>query len=152
MAYSSAALNSISVPRSIFERDASHEIVRKDLWDQAFVLYNVLSSEECKFFIDEMEKMEQESLCWDKPVLYRKNNRCMVMSKDISDFIWKRVGHLLKGSIDVEVKRGQSVMACPVGKWSPFTLNEKWRICKYFPSGLFGAHYDGSMCRCISND
>eukprot|EP01130_Rhizamoeba_saxonica_P002678 TRINITY_DN1243_c0_g1_i1.p1 TRINITY_DN1243_c0_g1~~TRINITY_DN1243_c0_g1_i1.p1 ORF type:complete len:238 (-),score=38.78 TRINITY_DN1243_c0_g1_i1:17-730(-) len=79
---------------------------------------------------------------------YRNNTRCVVMSFDVAELIFKRIAPFLD---DIEITKENDQK---VGKeykldgiWSPFALNECWRICKYNSGGHFGPHYDGYFSR-----
>ncbi|EAL64588.1 hypothetical protein DDB_G0285501 [Dictyostelium discoideum AX4] len=127
------------------------KITKKDLWGGGFILHNALSEEECKYFIEEAEKIGWESLHWQRGEKndFRINDRIMVMSEDIARFAWERVENFLNDNgldITTTVKPGDGLykIGSPSGVWKPIGLNPKFRMCKYYKGGLFKKHYDGS--------
>jgi len=117
-------------------------IQRITLLEDAYILYNVLTIEECNSLISQSEGMEWESLDWKYPIPFRKNDRIMGKNINVAELIWKRVEPIL-ADISVTVNKGEHKLGSPRGLWKPIGLNPKWRICKYTPGGMFGPHYDG---------
>jgi len=114
--------------------------------DRAFLLYNLLSEQECTYYINESERLGLDQLTYDKR--YRNNTRCTVLSPEISEAIWNRVKEyvapiILEPNDYKQIGKGYKLE----GTWIPSGLNPCWRICKYFPGGHFGPHFDGPYIR-----
>ncbi|EGC34077.1 hypothetical protein DICPUDRAFT_80174 [Dictyostelium purpureum] len=142
------------------------KVEKKDLWGGGFLLYNVLSKEECNYFIEECNKLGWESLNWTRggdgsegsegeKKSFRINDRIMVMSDEIAEWCWDRVKRYVVSenpesdgfnNITTKVKPGDDLykIGSPSGIWRPVGLNPKFRMCRYFEGGLFKKHYDGS--------
>ncbi|KAK5580657.1 hypothetical protein RB653_000680 [Dictyostelium firmibasis] len=138
-------------PISISDLFDYSKITKKDLWGGGFILHDALSEEECKYFIEEAEKIGWESLHWQRGEKndFRINDRVMVLSEDIAKFAWNRVEKYMNRNginITTTVKPGDSLykIGSPSGIWKPVGLNPKFRMCKYYKGGLFKKHYDGS--------
>lgn len=109
-----------------------------------FLLYNVLTPEECQQFIDLTEQMGYEEAkvttfgnrMVSMPDL-RNNERVMWQSTDdVWKPIWARIAPHLPESADMRS-----------GKWTPYGLNERLRFYRYDKEEMFGAHFDGCFPR-----
>jgi len=123
----------------------NEQISRKDLRedDRAFLLYNFLSTAECKYYIDEATKLGLVDLTYQKR--YRNNERVVVKSEEISALYWERIKPFIKPIILEPRNYKQTGQGFHLdGLWEPIGLNPSWRICKYNPGGHFGPHHDGA--------
>ena len=139
---------------------------------RCFVLYNVLSEEECQVLISSMATDDMmEAVAYQQD--YRRNDRVIFASESLALLLWKRVqatashlaihidgdGHdcsrqrLLsertEGGEDGERLCPRALQA-PVGchgLWEPMGLNERFRLCRYRPGGFFRPHCDGIYMR-----
>ncbi|KAK7098928.1 hypothetical protein V1264_003143 [Littorina saxatilis] len=122
---------------------ATVEIEREDVklpQDQAkrlaFVLYNVLTPEECEKYIKHTErKGYHQALLGIKQKLvteFRNSDRCFVDSLEGADKLWQRI----KPFIPAQWNRHQAV-----------GLNERLRFLRYDPGHFFKPHYDGKHKR-----
>jgi len=96
---------------------------------KAWILFNVLSKEECKHIIEASEKYgyeKAETYCF----LYRDRYNDRMMSDDIefSNFIFNRTKEFLPNQL-----RGYAISK----------LNNRWRYCRYYKDHFFGGHTDG---------
>jgi hypothetical protein len=100
----------------------------------AFLLYNILSEDECKKLISASETTGFED-AKDYCFVYRDryNDRLMSDDLDLSKLIWNRTTDFLPQRLQDDF-----------GKWwSLKGLNERWRYCKYVKGHYFGGHVDG---------
>jgi len=118
--------------------------------EMGFLLYNVLSPAECKYYIDQAEALGMSHVSelgkGGYRVDYRNNDRVAVRAPEVSELIWSRIKDLIH---DVHVEKGKEHLS-RVGKtygyeghWKPSFLNDVWRLCKYLPGGHFAPHFDG---------
>eukprot|EP01128_Nolandella_sp_AFSM9_P006583 TRINITY_DN3424_c0_g1_i1.p1 TRINITY_DN3424_c0_g1~~TRINITY_DN3424_c0_g1_i1.p1 ORF type:complete len:295 (+),score=45.75 TRINITY_DN3424_c0_g1_i1:89-973(+) len=110
--------------------------------DQAFLLHDVLSNEECEYFIEETERIGYDSLNISQN--YRVCTRAVLTSETIAAKIWDRIKafiHPIVVTTEDTQRAGQGYRL--EGTWVPVGLNEVWRFCKYVPGGVFAPHYDG---------
>eukprot|EP00933_Yihiella_yeosuensis_P019106 TRINITY_DN15505_c1_g1_i2.p1 TRINITY_DN15505_c1_g1~~TRINITY_DN15505_c1_g1_i2.p1 ORF type:complete len:348 (-),score=55.52 TRINITY_DN15505_c1_g1_i2:40-1083(-) len=131
---------------------------------RCLVLRNALTEEECQYLIQELSNggdMEQVLYRED----YRRNDRCIFGSSELSDILWKRVEPFTRDlslRIDAEDPTQQyrldpsrldeiPASKCPEelqvgygseGVWQPTKLNDRLRFCRYNPGGFFRAHCD----------
>eukprot|EP01089_Gocevia_fonbrunei_P023081 TRINITY_DN957_c0_g1_i1.p1 TRINITY_DN957_c0_g1~~TRINITY_DN957_c0_g1_i1.p1 ORF type:complete len:222 (+),score=41.65 TRINITY_DN957_c0_g1_i1:23-688(+) len=100
-----------------------------------FILKNVLSEKECKYLIEESEKLGYKNTNY--PKYYRSNLRLMVNHPQLTDLVWSRVKKFLPETME----DGSDKVYTAVG------LNERWRFCRYDKGHHFSAHYDGRFAR-----
>ncbi|KAL6066982.1 Fe2OG dioxygenase domain-containing protein [Balamuthia mandrillaris] len=119
----------------------------EDPYESGFVLYNVLSPSECRYYIERAEALGLENCGYDTN--YRNTDRVVANSEATSRLIWERIKDFIF-DIDVEPKKAK----CSVGKayrleghWKAHQLNECWRLCRYKPGGHFAPHFDGTFIR-----
>eukprot|EP01116_Phalansterium_solitarium_P013387 TRINITY_DN30746_c0_g1_i1.p1 TRINITY_DN30746_c0_g1~~TRINITY_DN30746_c0_g1_i1.p1 ORF type:complete len:292 (+),score=62.25 TRINITY_DN30746_c0_g1_i1:295-1170(+) len=160
-------MESQSSPLPLFDEDSGRlPVVLRQIVPNGFVLSNVFSPMECRFYIGEFDRRaaegEPESLDWSRQQngaqqTYRRVDRIAARSPEFAALLWRRIApHLPDLSVDVN----DSVVAeAPVyaggcftrgmyrGRWQPLELNDLIRFCKYNPGGLFGAHRDGIYIR-----
>jgi len=111
--------------------------------NKAWLLYNVLTPEECKAIIEASETHgyeKAETYCF----LYRDRYNDRMMSDDVefSDIIFNRVKEQLPSQV-----RG----------WSLSKLNNRWRYCRYYKDHFFWCSYRWSIsnikkrkwCTCV---
>eukprot|EP01124_Arcella_intermedia_P022985 TRINITY_DN3547_c0_g1_i1.p1 TRINITY_DN3547_c0_g1~~TRINITY_DN3547_c0_g1_i1.p1 ORF type:complete len:286 (+),score=69.08 TRINITY_DN3547_c0_g1_i1:127-984(+) len=122
----------------------AQQITRETLIpDRAHLLHHFLSNDECRYYIDKAEELGLEDVSNQKK--YRNNSRCVVLSPQISEHIWKRLKDFISPIVVEKNDNKQVGMGFKLeGEWLPFGLNPCWRICKYTPGGHFGPHYDGA--------
>ncbi|ELR20691.1 prolyl 4hydroxylase, alpha subunit [Acanthamoeba castellanii str. Neff] len=100
----------------------------------AFLLYDVLTPEECQQFIDLTEKMGYEEAMVDThdgmvKMPERRNNERVLWraTADVWEPIWERVAPHIPNAINM----------CDT-----YCLNERLRFYRYDKEEMFGAHYD----------
>jgi len=121
------------------------DIKRVDLRpdDRCFLLYNLLSPKECQFFIDAAEAVGLDELHLTNKN-YRNHARCVVMSPEVSTFLWERFkSHILPITVEPEDYKQIGLGHRLEGEWVPVGLNPCWRLSRYYPGGHFGPHFDG---------
>jgi prolyl 4-hydroxylase len=105
-------------------------ILEEENKNSPFLLYNVLSKEECDHFIKETEKLGyEEDFGYSKN--YRSNTRCIVKDQDSIDMIYQRI----KDYVPNEVVSN-------LGFYKLCGMNELIRFCKYDSGQHFSAHLD----------
>jgi len=97
---------------------------------------NILSSDECKKFVIESEKIGFEKIRGDPR--YRTNLRLVVDDTKLADKIWDRVNHL---------EMFQSPVLWKDKKWIPYGLNPLFRFCRYSNGDFFARHCDGNFVK-----
>mmetsp|Transcript_877 Transcript_877/g.1066 ORF Transcript_877/g.1066 Transcript_877/m.1066 type:complete len:218 (+) Transcript_877:61-714(+) len=124
--------------------EAGVEIRKENIFDDgsAFLLYNVLTDEECESLKAAIRDMGLRPL--DQSIShYRVNDKAYAEDKNVAKAIFDRVlPHLGDGW-----QKGKSVergVPEDMGdrQWNPYGLNPHFRICRYRPGGFFGAHHD----------
>jgi len=106
-----------------------------------FLLYNVLSLEECKALIAASEATgfeDADSYCH----MYRDryNDRLQSDDEEFSKMVMERVKEFLpKEYCPSPTKYSQGKLV-----WTLKELNPRWRYCRYFAGHYFGCHTDGS--------
>jgi hypothetical protein len=143
------------LPQSDFclkETDFIPNLIRKDIFNEsifqenderAFLLYNILTEDECQYIIEEAEKIGFNKVLGSEQ--YRLNYEMTVRSQKMSDAMWKRISNQIKTIILTPDDYKQTIQGYKVeGLWEPVGFNTRWRVGKYFAGGHFGPHYDGS--------
>jgi len=108
-----------------------------------FLLYDVLTPDECQQYINLTEKMGYEEATVStfggmvKMPDLRNNERVIWQSEeDVWGPIWQRI----EPHIPKDVKMGAA-------RWTPYGLNERLRFYRYDKEEMFGAHFDGCFPR-----
>jgi len=109
-----------------------------------FLLHNVLSKNECEWYINQTEGFGYESLTGYKSE-YRNNTRIVLMSDELSALIYERIKEFVPTEVLVETDSAMKMTSefGTEGLWHPYGLNHCWRFCKYQPGGHFSPHFDG---------
>jgi len=108
-----------------------------------FLLFNLLTPEECQQFINITEHMGYEEALVStfsgmvSDSSWRNNER--VMWQAVDD-VWKPIWERLKPFIPEKVKLWKDT-------WIPYGLNERLRFYRYDKEEMFGRHYDGCFPR-----
>lgn len=114
-------------------------IVRKDVFPggkkECFLLYNLLSPEECEHYIKETEKIGYRGLS-SYTKSYRDNDRLIVEDEDLAKKIFERC----KSVLPLELDKGKDPELGWSGEWEAIGLNERFRFCRYEPGGHFNPH------------
>jgi hypothetical protein len=100
-----------------------------------FVIHNLLTNSECQHYINESERAGYTSLDGYQ-TSYRSNDRVTIVSQSLSDLLFKRISVYFPDSITHHDTT-----------WEPIGLNEVFRLCRYGPGGVFGAHRDSYFSR-----
>lgn len=134
-----------------FIKDTSHKSshIRQsdvaDFGDEAFLLHNVLTKDECCFFIKEGEKLGFETIRGVRDD-YRSCKRITIQSEKLAAILWSRIKPYVKDITigdnphEVHIHGHPSLMK---GTWKPVGLNCLFRLCRYLPGGHFAPHFDG---------
>jgi len=126
----------------------SKPIERKDIElypkNYAMLLFNVLSPNECKYYIDTME--EKGMIPAQSQTSYRNNDRVVINSKEVADLIWERISPYIQPIEITPTERHKVESGYGIeGIWKPKGLNTIWRLAKYNTGGHFAPHYDGNI-------
>jgi hypothetical protein len=112
------------------------------------LLRNVLSKEECQFFIKQAEEMNMKSVGLDNyPTSYRNNDRVISESFGLSSLLFKRIKPFVQPEMNIDSFNEDHHHPGSTGKWELLGLNECFRLCRYQPGGHFSPHYDGQFVR-----
>eukprot|EP00743_Colponemidia_sp_Colp-15_P002572 GILK01002787.1.p1 GENE.GILK01002787.1~~GILK01002787.1.p1 ORF type:complete len:313 (-),score=37.72 GILK01002787.1:192-1073(-) len=115
------------------------------LTDKAFLLDDVFSAEECDHYIAQAEQSSMSSLLWTQSgeVVYRKCDRFEAKSSELATTLWNRIKPFMS-NCSLEIPQDDKFYGLGNdGLWLPTELNPMFRICRYYPGGLFAPHYDG---------
>lgn len=144
-------LNVVEAPPGWWRTDAAaeeekSEEVRRSMTKEelvigkkvAFLLYNVLSEEECRHIIERTEEMGYHPMPeYDKA--YRSNTRVIVDDVDLTQEIWRRIEPFIPPTFTNSR-----------GDWAAYGLNPRWRFCRYTPGQHFSSHTDGCFEKSFS--
>eukprot|EP01120_Amphizonella_sp_Union-15-10_P016370 TRINITY_DN8614_c0_g1_i1.p1 TRINITY_DN8614_c0_g1~~TRINITY_DN8614_c0_g1_i1.p1 ORF type:complete len:219 (+),score=23.61 TRINITY_DN8614_c0_g1_i1:39-695(+) len=122
--------NTPQVKKQIQKKD----LVVTDTKKHAFQLFNVLTPEECEFFIRDSERLGYKHTSYPKD--YRSNTRVMVEHPGFAKELWERVQEFIPSKF--YNRRGE---------WQASGLNERFRFCRYYPGEFFQSHRDGAFER-----
>jgi prolyl 4-hydroxylase len=100
--------------------------------DNAFVLDELFSENECKALIEAAETSAGFGYT-NYPKHYRGNLRLITMDKSLADVVFERLKPFMPQTVSVEGE-----------EWEISGLNECWRLAKYHPGDRFGCHYDAN--------
>ena len=135
----------------------SRRTLHEQLGDQAFVIHNLLSPEECGHFIQECEREGFESLEAVFPHRYRSNDRIISFSHPVADSLFRRSRPFLgpagntspphRKMADTILLR-KDLQWQPMGSggdglWLPCAMNECIKFGRYRPGCHFSPHVDG---------
>ena len=136
----------------------SRRTLHEQLGDQAFVIDNFLSPEECGHFIQECEREGFESLEAVFPHRYRSNDRIISFSHPVADSLFRRVRPFLcpaGNNYPPNTEKWPNTLMLqkdlqwqPMGSggdglWLPSALNECIKFGRYRPGCHFSPHVDG---------
>lgn len=119
------------------KNELKKEITKENILGEsgAFILRNVLSPEECEFYIKETEKIGYED-CHGYHPKYRSNKRIIICDENLAEIVYERVKKFLPEEYEYNDQN-----------WTIQGMNERFRWCRYFPGQHFGAHFDGFFQR-----
>eukprot|EP00761_Pharyngomonas_kirbyi_P000774 gb/GECH01000775.1/.p1 GENE.gb/GECH01000775.1/~~gb/GECH01000775.1/.p1 ORF type:complete len:333 (+),score=67.43 gb/GECH01000775.1/:1-999(+) len=145
------------------------------LEEDAFLLHNFLSPEQCRWIIDATEDLGyQEQVYWETRPPYRRNTRVRITSAPPSDqdqdqdqeaekeerdvegfmgWLWRHIRPHVPDTVtlqDLDIYTRMDLEGgggYPTGTWHPTAVNDIVRCCKYDPGGVFSAHFDGNHVR-----
>ncbi|XP_060571032.1 uncharacterized protein LOC132729314 [Ruditapes philippinarum] len=116
-----------------------------DFGDEGFLLHNILSDDECRYFIDEGERLGFETIRGVRDD-YRSCKRITIDSKELSAVLWSRIKSYVHDITVSDNPHSLHIHGSPSlmkGTWKPIGLNNIFRLCRYFPGGHFAPHFDG---------
>lgn len=129
------------LPQLKFQSTEAQTIIKKDLFEDAYVLYNVFSESECQQLIKQGEEIKFEPLP-DKSE-YRTNERIVCESKEFSEVLWSRVSPYVADVLTIPAKHlTLHTDYFTQGTWKKSGLNDQLRLCKYNSGNYFKAHFD----------
>jgi hypothetical protein len=101
-----------------------------------YILSNVLSAAECKFLIDEIEKIGFQPLNETNSLEIRNNTRYCKIDEKLANTMFNRIKAHVPSTIQIDHTT-----------WQVCGLNEMLRFCKYKPGQFFKRHCDGQFQR-----
>lgn len=135
------------IPNFFKDESIKHHIRVEKIFDDdrsAWVLYDVITKEECEWLINNAKTIGMVEACERKD--YRSNNIRTVVSKQFSEIILNRIKLCIDFDepiiITNENKRGTSGIGI-AGTWRLTEINNHWRFGHYKIGGHFGPHRDG---------
>lgn len=126
-----------------FDKFRDDKIIKsKFLGEDAFVLYNVFSKDECNRIISGAEKIGFDKL-EGYDLKYRNNLRLVTESPKILDEFERRINPYIQKSVHIDentttIHKHRALY----GEWEYSAINTHLRICKYNPNNHFSKHYD----------
>ena len=109
------------------------EILQDVGLETSYLLYNTMSRKECEHLIKKTEALSYED-CYGYHQSYRSNKRVIVEDTETSQVLFERTKHLVP----------QTYTDSEGNIWDLFSLNSRWRFCRYTPGQHFLApHEDG---------
>ncbi|EFA86274.1 hypothetical protein PPL_00836 [Heterostelium album PN500] len=106
-----------------------------------FLVDNLLSPEECQFYIDESLKKGYRTIEKEFPKEYRNNTRYLGKCKTLSNVLWTRLQHHFKTE---EVENIKPYGFDQDGIWIPLGLDDCFTFGRYEPGGRFKPHLDAT--------
>ncbi|EGC35404.1 hypothetical protein DICPUDRAFT_152270 [Dictyostelium purpureum] len=104
-----------------------------------FIVNNLLTKEECDYYIKESERKGYVTIEKEFPTHYRNNLRYLGKNDNLSELLWERLEPLFL-SDDLEGVRPYGFDQG--GIWIPVGLDNCFTFGKYLPGGRFKPHYD----------
>jgi len=112
------------------------------------LLRNVLSKQECEFFIRQAEDLGLDSVGkagYD--VSYRNNDRVIATSEDVANMLLDRISPFIQQEMRIGAENTHLHHSGTYGEWELCGMNECFRLCRYQPGGHFSPHYDARFQR-----
>mmetsp|Transcript_303 Transcript_303/g.495 ORF Transcript_303/g.495 Transcript_303/m.495 type:complete len:274 (-) Transcript_303:50-871(-) len=115
--------------------------------DTAWVLEEVLTEEECKYFMKKAEDsgIHRKESAGD--IRHRDSTTVAIDDLDMAKCVYKRIKEFLPQEVCIDENTSNVGLSQhkedTYGKWRPYGLNTKWRIACYPGKGHFGPHRDG---------
>ena len=107
-------------------------IQRKDIelgaGSRCFLLHGLLTREECRFYIEETERVGYSSLSDLFDSEYRSNDRLLSISEELAEGLYRRLEPYLERR---DIVRIRPVGFGNEGTWKPHRLNECFKFGKY---------------------
>ena len=112
--------------------------------DTAWVVEDLLTPEECNYFLDKAiaEGIEEKKVTGD--TRNRRSKTLSIENETLAQTIFDRIKGDLPQEIVVDkdcdnlgLKASKEVL---YGKWKPYKLNSRWRVARYLENGHFGPH------------
>ena len=106
-------------------------ITREDVslpGSRCFLLHGLLTAEECRFYVDETERVGYSSLANLFETEYRSNDRLLSISEELAAGIYRRLEPYLERR---DILRIRPVGFGNQGTWKPRRLNECFKFGKY---------------------
>ncbi|KAL0489787.1 prolyl 4-hydroxylase [Acrasis kona] len=113
-----------------------------------YLLEDVLTNEECKYYIEQSELLGYETLNKEYPKEYRDNDRVLVKSFDLAEQLYNKV---FKSNVqffdDLRRSEIKPFGFKNEGIWVPTNLNEVIKFAKYQPGAKFRPHMDNCVAK-----
>eukprot|EP01132_Coremiostelium_polycephalum_P002187 gene2187-2690_t len=107
-----------------------------------FLVHNMMSPEECQYYIQESNKNGYVTVEKEFPQDYRNNERYIGKSKELADLLWER----LENQFKMEDLEGIKPYGFDQeGIWIPLGLDDAFTFGKYHPGGRFRPHLDATF-------
>ncbi|EGG16711.1 hypothetical protein DFA_07689 [Cavenderia fasciculata] len=104
-----------------------------------FLVHDMLSAEECDFYVKESESKGYRTIEKEFPKEYRNNLRYIGKNKDLSNILWKRLEQHFKKE---EIEGVRPYGFDQDGIWIPLELDDCFTFGRYEPGGRFKPHLD----------
>jgi WD40 repeat protein len=103
-----------------------------------FVVSGLFSDSECAELLTPEIKASFQKAIMNYPTYYRNNDRQVVDSTALSEFLFEKVKPYLPQSVEIN-----SSIPIENGKWALVGLNSRLRFCRYQANQYFNRHLDG---------
>mmetsp|Transcript_18155 Transcript_18155/g.28067 ORF Transcript_18155/g.28067 Transcript_18155/m.28067 type:complete len:274 (-) Transcript_18155:37-858(-) len=115
--------------------------------DTAWVLDEVLTKEECRYFIKKAEDdgIHKKQSAGD--TRHRDSTTIAIDEPDMAKRVYERIERFLPQEVVIDENTNNIGLSQhkedSYGRWKPYKLNARWRIVCYPGRGHFGPHRDG---------
>lgn len=137
-----------------YQNNSNKEIsIQKLMGDQAFIIDNLLSEEQCNILINRFEENQAKDHVKNDgyDINYRNNIRLIFDDTVLAKYLFDIVSPYLSQMQITSESKEVSVDSYSYGLWNPTSINERFRLCKYDTSGHFSPHYDGFYEKDVNN-
>jgi WD40 repeat protein len=103
-----------------------------------FVIPKLFSKNECTELLSPEIKNAFQKAISNYPTYYRNNDRLVIDSQQLADFLFEKVKPYLPEQIEMDYSGNNEN-----GKWKLNELNNRFRYCRYSANQYFNRHLDG---------
>eukprot|EP00026_Physarum_polycephalum_P003428 Phypoly_transcript_03439.p1 GENE.Phypoly_transcript_03439~~Phypoly_transcript_03439.p1 ORF type:complete len:768 (+),score=84.19 Phypoly_transcript_03439:95-2398(+) len=118
---------------------------------RCFSIDSFLSKRECRYFIEESERLGLEDISHEYEAKYRNSRRVLFSSRFLANRLFKR---LMQEFCYDDIVHAKPYGFYKSGTWKPVGLNDVFKVSRYEEDNHFRPHFDGCFvvsdaCRSI---